>query len=82
VEFCTLIAILLKGHSVELVPEKEGEKWEGSRKLAIEGLDDRVTTLAMRMRRRVKVRLVERGREGKICLGTKERSQASRAHDS
>ena len=63
-EFCTLIAILLKGHSVELVLEKEGEKWEDSRKRAIEGLDDRTTTLAMRMRRRVKVRLVERGREG------------------
>src|SRR6266536_5551679 len=47
VEFCTLIAILLKGHTVELIPEKEGEKWKEASDKALISLDDRVTTLAM-----------------------------------
>ena len=44
VEFCTLIAILLKDHSVELVQEK-GMGWEQARAQTLKDLDNRVTGL-------------------------------------
>ena len=59
VEFCTLIAILLKEHSIELVGE-DGMGWEAVRDEALRVVNDRRTTLAMRIRGRVKVRFVKR----------------------
>ena len=61
-EFCTLIAILLKDHSVELVQERE-MVWEQAKAQAWRDLDNRATGLAMRMRKKVKVRFVKRGAE-------------------
>ena len=63
VEFCTLMAVLLKDHSIELVPEG-GDGWRETREKALRALDDRETGLAMRMKRNVKVRFVKRGAEG------------------
>jgi len=62
VEFCTLIATLLKDHSVELVQEKD-MKWEQARDQTMKDLDDRVSALAMRMRKKVKLRFVRKGAE-------------------
>lgn len=62
VEFCTLICLLLKDHSIELVQEGD-ESWEGARGKAMRSLDDRMTGLAMRMNGKVKVRFVKRGFE-------------------
>jgi hypothetical protein len=62
VEFCTLIAILLKDYSVELVQEKS-MTWEQARTQTMKDLDDRATGLAMRMRKKVKVRFVKKGAE-------------------
>ncbi|RDL39165.1 uncharacterized protein BP5553_03505 [Venustampulla echinocandica] len=62
VEFCTLISVLLRGHSVELVREK-GKGWEETRAKALVDLDDRRTGVAMRMNKKVRVRFVKRGME-------------------
>jgi hypothetical protein len=62
VEFCTLIATLLKDHSVELVQEN-GMSWEGTKDQAMKDLDNRATGIAMRMRKKVKVRFVAKGTE-------------------
>lgn len=62
VEFCTLISVLLGGHSIELVQEGE-ESWEEAKGKAIRSLDDRTTGLAMKMNGKVKVRFVKRGLE-------------------
>lgn len=62
VEFCTLISILLRDHSIELVQEG-GESWEEAKRKAMRGLDNRMTELAMRMNGKVKVRFVKRGLE-------------------
>jgi cytochrome P450 len=62
VEFCTLLATLLKDHSVELVQENR-LTWEKARAQTTKDLDNRVTGLAMRMRKKVKVRFVKKGAE-------------------
>ncbi|KAF4628195.1 hypothetical protein G7Y89_g9958 [Cudoniella acicularis] len=53
VEFCTVIAVLLKDHTVELVDEGKG--WEDTKKKALEGLDNRQSDVAMRLMGKVKV---------------------------
>ncbi|KAH7419802.1 cytochrome P450 [Cadophora sp. MPI-SDFR-AT-0126] len=62
VELCTLIAVLLKDYSIELISEN-GSTFEDARKQAFEALDDRMTEIAMRMQKAVKVRFVKRGSE-------------------
>lgn len=62
VEFCTLIAVVLKDHSIELVSEN-GAAWDETRKKALNAVEDRQTGLAMRLRNNVKVRFVRRGAE-------------------
>ncbi|TVY80294.1 Cytochrome P450 72A14 [Lachnellula suecica] len=62
VEFCTMVAVLLKDHSIELVPEM-GAGWKETRGKALAALEDRETALAMRMNKNVKVRFVRRGVE-------------------
>jgi hypothetical protein len=59
VEFCTLLTVLLRSHTVELVPE-DGDSWQVTREKALAGLDDRTTLLAMKMNGKVKVRFVGR----------------------
>ncbi|KAH6682921.1 cytochrome P450 [Halenospora varia] len=61
VEFATIIAVLLKDHTVELVDEGKG--WEDAKKKALDGLNNRMSDVAMRMRGKVKVRFVRRGKE-------------------
>ncbi|KAE8452785.1 hypothetical protein EG329_013057 [Mollisiaceae sp. DMI_Dod_QoI] len=63
VEFCTLIAVLLKEYSVELVREANDENWEQARDKAMGKMFDRTTGIASRMRAKVKVRFVKRGSE-------------------
>lgn len=63
VEFCTIIAVLLRECSVELVDDEKGEVWEEKRKEALECLDRRRTIIALRMLGKVKVRFVRRGAE-------------------
>ncbi|KAK0108949.1 hypothetical protein ONS96_002786 [Cadophora gregata f. sp. sojae] len=62
VELCTLIAVLLKDYSIELVGEK-GASFKDAQKQALAAIDDRRTEIAMRMRKAVKVRFVKRGSE-------------------
>ncbi|CAG8977354.1 hypothetical protein HYALB_00011369 [Hymenoscyphus albidus] len=62
VEFCTLIAVLLKECTVELVQEG-GEKWEEAKKKTMKMMDNRTTALAMRLNCKIKVRFVKRGSE-------------------
>lgn len=62
VEFCTLIAVLLKEYSVELVREGK-EEWESARDKAMAKMFNRTTSIAMRMNEKVKVRFVKRGSE-------------------
>lgn len=62
VEFSTLVAVLLKDYSIELVAER-GERFEEAKKLALDALDDRRTGVGMRMQKAVKVRFVKRGTE-------------------
>ena len=62
VEFCTLVAVLLKDYSIELVPE-DGMSWGETRDKAMKALDNRRTAIAMRMLGKVKVRFVKRGTE-------------------
>ncbi|TVY91117.1 Cytochrome P450, partial [Lachnellula willkommii] len=62
VEFCTLVAVVLKDHSIELVSEN-GAAWDEMRKKALDAVEDRETGLAMRLRNNVKVRFVRRGAE-------------------
>jgi hypothetical protein len=61
VEFCTVIAVLLRKCSVELVAEGMG--WEEKRRETLGMLDDRRTVIALRMKGKVKVRFVKRGYE-------------------
>jgi hypothetical protein len=61
VEFCTVIAALLRGWSVELV--SEGIGWEEKKSETLGMLDDRSTVIALRMKGKVKVRFVRRGYE-------------------
>ena len=66
VEFCTIVAVLLRECSIELVPatkEKGNGRWEEKRREALECLDRRRTILALRMLGKVKVRFVRRGAE-------------------
>ncbi|KAH7350990.1 cytochrome P450 [Rhexocercosporidium sp. MPI-PUGE-AT-0058] len=62
VEFCTLIAVLLKDYSIELVSEK-GASFQQAQKQALDAMFDRRTEVAMRMQKAVKVRFVKRGNE-------------------
>lgn len=62
VEFCTLIAVLLKDYSIELVSEK-GAGFQEAKNQAIDAMFDRKTEIAMRMQKAVKVRFVKRGSE-------------------
>ncbi|CZR53265.1 uncharacterized protein PAC_03143 [Phialocephala subalpina] len=63
VEFCTLIAVLLKEYSVELVREGKDEKWEEARDKAMAKMFDRTSSIAVRMNEKVRVRFVRRGSE-------------------
>lgn len=63
VEFCTLIAVLCKYYSVELVKESKDETWESAKRKAMGKMFDRTTGIASRMREKVKVRFVKRGSE-------------------
>lgn len=62
VEFCTIVAVLLKGYSVELVDDG-GKGWEEKRREVLECLDRRQTIIALRMLGKVKVRFVRSGAE-------------------
>jgi cytochrome P450 len=62
VEFCCLVAVLLKNHSIELVKEN-GRSWEETRRKAEVDMDARRSGLAMRMQKKIKVRFVKRGTE-------------------
>ncbi|KAL2071486.1 hypothetical protein VTL71DRAFT_12721 [Oculimacula yallundae] len=62
VEFATVIAVLLKDYSIELVSEK-GQSFEEAKKLADAAMFNRTTEIAMRMQTAVKVRFVKRGSE-------------------
>ena len=62
VEFCTIVAVLLRECSIELVSDENG-RWEEKRREALECLDRRRTILALRMLGKVKVRFVMRGGE-------------------
>jgi cytochrome P450 len=59
VEIAAILGALLKECKVELVRE-EGESWNEARERALKCIDDRRTGLAMRMRKKVKVRFVRR----------------------
>jgi len=61
VEFCTVIAILLKDYSIELAPEL-GDGWRQTREKALLVVDGAESQLAMRSKN-VKVRFVKRGAE-------------------
>jgi hypothetical protein len=63
VEFCTLIAVLFKDYSVELVRESKDETWESAKSKAMGKMFDRTTGIAARMKEKVKVRFVKRGSE-------------------
>jgi len=65
VEFCTIVAVLLKECSIELVADEKGKgrEWEEKRREALECLDRRRTILALRMLGKVKVQFVRRGAE-------------------
>jgi len=62
VEFCCLVAVLLKDHSIELVKEN-GRSWEETRRKAEMDMNARRSGLAMRMQKKIKVRFVKRGTE-------------------
>jgi len=62
VEFCCLVAVLLKDHSIELVKEN-GRSWEETRRKAEIDMNARSSGLAMRMQKKIKVRFVKRGTE-------------------
>jgi cytochrome P450 len=62
VEFCCLVAVLLKDHSIELVGEN-GKSWEETRRKAEMDMNARKSGLAMRMQKKIKVRFVRRGTE-------------------
>ncbi|KAG9228522.1 cytochrome P450 [Amylocarpus encephaloides] len=61
VEFCVVVATLLRHYSVVLVGEK-GESWEEAKRKALGALDDRRTGVAMRLNGKVKVRFVRSGK--------------------
>jgi hypothetical protein len=65
VEFCTIVAVLLRSYSIELVDDGagNGKGWEEKRREALESLDRRRTIIALRMLGKVKVRFVRRGAE-------------------
>lgn len=63
VEFCTIVAVLLKDCSIELVDDGHGKGWEDKKREALECLDRRRTIIALRMLGKVKVRFVKRGYE-------------------
>jgi len=63
VEFCTIVAVLLRETSIELVDDGDGKGWEMKRREALECLDRRRTIIALRMLGKVKVRFVRRGHE-------------------
>lgn len=63
VEFCTIVAVLLRECSIELVDDGDGKGWEEKRREALECLDRRGTIIALRMLGKVKVRFVRRGYE-------------------
>ncbi|KUJ18110.1 cytochrome P450 [Mollisia scopiformis] len=63
VEFSTLVAVLFKEYSVELVKESKDETWEEARDKAMAKMHDRTTGIASRMKSKVKVRFVKRGSE-------------------
>jgi cytochrome P450 len=71
VEFCTIVAVLLRECSVELVDDGDGKGWEEKKREALECLGRRRTIIALRMLGKVRVRFVKRGfeafppREGK-----------------
>lgn len=62
VEFCCLVAVLLKDHSIELVKEN-GRSWEETRRRAEMDMNARRSGLAMRMQKQIKVRFVRRSME-------------------
>jgi cytochrome P450 len=63
VEFCTIVAVLLRECSIELVDDGDGKGWEEKRREALECLGRRGTIIALRMLGKVKVRFVRRGYE-------------------
>lgn len=62
VEFCALVAVLLRNYSVELVRE-EGMDFEMVREKTLKQLNDRRTGVAMQLLTKVRVRFVKRGSE-------------------
>jgi cytochrome P450 len=62
VEFCTIVAILLRSCSVELVADG-GRSWAEKRREALDCLGRRRTIIALRMLGKVKVRFIRRGAE-------------------
>jgi len=63
VEFCTIVAVLLRECSIELVSDENGKGWEEKRREVLECLDRRRTILALRMLGNVRMRFVRRGAE-------------------
>ncbi|CZS87974.1 uncharacterized protein RCO7_00944 [Rhynchosporium graminicola] len=62
VEFCTLIAVLLRDYSIELVRDK-GQSFDEAKKQANDAMFDRTSEISFRMQTAVKVRFVKKGSE-------------------
>lgn len=54
-----LMAVLLRDHRIELVPEGDDE-WDITRSKALKKIDDRQTGIAMKMKTNVRLRFVRR----------------------
>jgi cytochrome P450 len=68
VGFCTVLAAMLRTHSVEMVPlgmeaDESKENWTKTREQAAHRLEEKTMVVSMRIKRDVMVRFVSRGSE-------------------
>lgn len=61
--FCTLLAALLRTHSVELVPHGDGANWESMKEEAARRVENKTLVISMRIKKDVMLRFVRRGAE-------------------